>query len=62
MSVAIGIGTMLGYWSLLCCDRLYKHGLALIPARISNHMSSKVWENITYPFPNFNRWSMEMDK
>ena len=25
-----------------------------IPAGISNHMSSQVWDQITYPFPNFN--------
>ena len=36
-----------------------------IPAWISNHMPSKVWYEITYPFPNFNgcrHWSMGMDK
>ena len=34
----------LGYW----------HGLTLIPVWISNHMPSKMWDEITYPFPNFN--------
>ena len=24
------------------------------PSRISDHMPSKVWDEITYPFPNFN--------
>ena len=33
-------------------DPFYWHGLTLIPARLSNHMSSKVWDEITYPFPN----------
>ena len=28
--------------------------LSLIPAWISNHMSNKAWDEITYPFPNFN--------
>ena len=28
--------------------------LTLIPAWISNHMPNKVWDEITYPFPNFN--------
>ena len=28
--------------------------LTLIPAWISNHMLSKVWDEITYPFLNFN--------
>ena len=27
----------------------------LFPTWISNHMPSKVWNEITYPFPNFNR-------
>ena len=26
----------------------------LIPAWISNYMPIKVWDEITYPFPNFN--------
>ena len=26
----------------------------VIPAWISNHMTNKVWDEITYPFPNFN--------
>ena len=38
----------------------YKHGLTLIPAWISNHMSSKVWDEITYPFPNFNGCPVEV--
>ena len=29
-------------------------GLTLIPAWISNNMPSKVWDEITYLFPNFN--------
>ena len=35
------------------------------PAWISNHMPSRVWDEITYPFLNFNgcnRWSLGMDK
>ena len=39
---------------------LYWHGLALIPAWISNHMASKVCDKIIYPFPNVNRWSLGM--
>ena len=40
--------------------RFYYHILTLIPARISNHMLSKVCDGITYAFPNFQRlyrWS-----
>ena len=39
--------------------------LTLIPAWKSNHMPSKVWDEITYPFPNIkgcNHWSLGMDK
>ena len=32
----------------------------LIPAWISNHMSSNVWDEITYPFPNFNDRTVEV--
>ena len=43
----------------------YSCRLTLIPAWISNHMSSKTWNGITYPLPNFNscsRWSLGKDK
>ena len=30
----------------------YEYSLILIPAWISNHMPSKEWDEITYPFPN----------
>ena len=32
----------------------YSHGSILIPAWISNHKPSKVWDEITYPFLNLN--------
>ena len=38
----------------------YKHGYTLIPAWISNHMPSKVWDEITYPFLNFNGCTVEV--
>ena len=38
----------------------YYHGLILILAWRSNHMPSKVWNEITYPFPNFNGCSNEV--
>ena len=41
-------------------DLLYWHGLILIPAWISNHMPCKVWDEITYPFPNFNGAAVEV--
>ena len=36
-----------------------------IPAWISNHIPTKIWDEITYPIPNFNglhRWSLGIDK
>ena len=38
----------------------YYYGLTLIPAWISNHMHNKVWDEITYPFPNFNGGTIEV--
>ena len=32
----------------------YKHGLTLIPARICLHMLNELWDEITFPFLNFN--------
>ena len=41
---------------------LQPHGLTLIPAWISNYIHYKLWDEITYPFLNFNRWNLGMDK
>ena len=38
----------------------YQYGLTLTPAWISNHMRSKVWAEVTYPFPNFNGCTVEV--
>ena len=38
----------------------YQHGITLIPAWISNHMPSRVWHEITYPFLNFNCCTVEV--
>ena len=35
-------------------DPFYYHWLTLIPEWISNHMPSKVWDEMAYPFLNFN--------
>ena len=37
-----------------------QQALNLIPAWISNHMISKVWDEIAYPFPNFNGCTVEV--
>ena len=39
---------------------IYKHGLTLIPAWISIHMPGKVWNEISYTFPNFNSCPVEV--
>ena len=36
------------------------HDLTLMPAWISNRMSCKVWDEITYHFPNFNGTTVEV--
>ena len=41
-------------------DIFYYHGLTLIPAWISNYMSGKVWDEITYPFLNLNGTTVEV--
>ena len=38
----------------------YQHGITSIPAWMSNRISSKVWDEITYPFPNFNGAAVEV--
>ena len=38
----------------------YHHGLTLFPPWVSNHLSSKMWDEITYPFPNFNGCIIEV--
>ena len=38
----------------------YWHGLTLIQAWISNYMPGKVWDEITYPFLNFNGATVEV--
>ena len=38
----------------------YSYGLTLIPALISSHMPSKVWDEIACPFPNVNVATVEV--
>ena len=38
----------------------YEHRLTLIPAWISKHTPSKIWDGITYPFLNFNGGTVEV--
>ena len=38
----------------------HQHGLTLIPAWLSNHMLSKICDEVTYSFPNFNSCTVEV--
>ena len=38
----------------------YENDLTLTPVWINNDMSSKVWDKIAYPFPNFNIVTVEV--
>ena len=38
----------------------YKHGLTLIAVWIRNHMTNKVWDEITFPSLNFNNATVEV--
>ena len=38
----------------------YYHGLTLIPAWISNYIHYNVWDEITYPFLNFNGCTLKL--
>ena len=45
---------------ILACGPFYKHGLTVIPAWMSKHLPGKVWDEITYPFLNFNASTVEV--
>ena len=40
--------------SAVTWNSFYLHGLTLIPVFISNHIHYKMWDEIVYPFQNFN--------
>ena len=45
---------------ILAVIAFINRGLTLILAWISNHMLSKVWDEITYPFLNFHGCTVEV--
>ena len=47
-------------WLVLTGGPFDLHGLTLIPARISNYIQYKGWDEITYPFLNFNGATVEV--
>ena len=42
------------------CGHFYLHGLTLITPWISDHLRGNVWDEITYPFLNFNAATVEV--
>ena len=55
-----GNGLVISYSFLNFGGPFYKRGLIFIPAWISNYIHHKVWDEITYPFPNFNGATVEV--
>ena len=56
-----GIGNLGHYWPwVMSCGLICLHWLTLIPACISNQAPSKIWDEITYSFPNFNGSTVEV--
>ena len=47
-------------WLLSPRAPIYRHGLTLIPAWISNHIHYEVCDEITYPFPNIHECTVEV--
>ena len=53
---------------VLCCyiissmGPFYQHGLTLTPAWISNCIHYNMWDEITYPFLNFNGATVEVEE
>ena len=42
------------------CNAFYQYGLTFITAWISYYIHHKIWDEITYPFINFNRATVEV--
>ena len=49
-----------GFNVLTTSGAFYSHGLTLIEAWISYYIHYKVWDGITYPFPNFKGATVEV--
>ena len=61
------IDTTFYVYVCLCVDEypmtvgpLQQHGLTLILENISNHAPKNVWDEITYPIPNFNGCTVQV--
>ena len=47
-------------WCINQQGAFYQHWLTLIPVWISNYIHDKVWDEIAWPFPNFNGAAVEV--
>ena len=50
------------YVIIVACGPVYQHGLTVIPEWINKYIHDKVWDEITYPFQNFNSATVEVSK
>ena len=48
------------YFIVAIRGSFYLHGLTLFPALIAYHIPTKIWDGITYPFPNFNSCTIDV--
>ena len=55
-----GIWTWLSIWLHISWVPFYQHGLTIIPAWVNNYIHYKVWDELTYPFPNLNGTTVEV--
>ena len=53
-------GTIIHLMTMTTRVPFYEHKSTFIPAWISNYIHHKVWDEITYPFPNFNGATVEV--
>ena len=54
------ISNLKSVWIHSSSAPFYKHGLTLIPVWKSNHVQYKLWDEMTYPFQNFNGCTVEV--
>ena len=48
------------HWEIIPCYNKVQNNTILHAARISNYIQRKVWDEITYPLPNFNGITVEV--
>ena len=52
----------IGYWNInMTWVSFYQHVLTTISICSNNHLTSKMWDEITYPFPSFNSCNVQFE-